>query len=159
MKVSNIEETNYSVTSITKYQNKAWSHLRLSYNFIVIFIWTLLFQVRLVDGPNEWTGRVEILFDGVWGTVCDDFWEDRDARVVCRQLGYPGGEAWSLAEFGEGSGAIHLDNVECTGEEPGLSFCPQAEELDDYLNCGHYEDAGVECGNSIYFLNLFCLTR
>ena len=45
-------------------------------------------DVRLRDGrtPNE--GRVEICYYDNWGTICDDNWDDNDARVVCRQLGY-----------------------------------------------------------------------
>lgn len=47
-------------------------------------------DIRLVDGEVDYKGRVEMCYNNIWGTVCHDNWDYRDAVVVCHQLGYSG---------------------------------------------------------------------
>ena len=47
-------------------------------------------DVRLMGGANSLEGRVEICLDNNYSTVCDDLWDEEDAKVVCRQLDYNG---------------------------------------------------------------------
>ncbi|XP_051002860.1 T-cell differentiation antigen CD6 [Acomys russatus] len=99
--------------------------------------------VRLAEGGSRCAGRVEMLEHGEWGTVCDDSWDLEDAHVVCKQLGC-GWAVQALAglHFTPGRGAIHRDQVNCSGTEAYLWDCPGMPG-DQY--CGHKEDAGVVC--------------
>uniref|UniRef100_A0A3P8W122 Neurotrypsin n=1 Tax=Cynoglossus semilaevis TaxID=244447 RepID=A0A3P8W122_CYNSE len=100
--------------------------------------------LRLVGGEEDFEGRVEVFHAERWGTVCDDQWDDKDAEVVCRQLGFGGvAKAWSWAHFGQGSGPILLDAVKCTGNELFLDQCHHGDW--EQHNCDHMEDAGVSC--------------
>ena len=89
---------------------------------------------------------MEIYYSGRWGTVCDDNWDKNDARVVCRQLGYSSVvSAPHSARFGQGSGKIWLDDVQCQGNEGSIVSCRQNPW--GVHNCGHNEDASVICSS------------
>ena len=105
--------------------------------------------VRLVGGVTPQEGRVEVFHDGQWGTVCDDSWDNYDASVMCFQLGYGSiGTAMGNAEYGEGSGEIWLDDVNCDGSESGIEKCGHGGWKQH--NCGHGEDAGVRCYSGLF---------
>ena len=63
--------------------------------------------------------------NGAWGTVCDDFFRNVDATVVCRMLGYASGQAIFMSSFGRGSGPINMDNVNCNSQSTNIfTDCP-----------------------------------
>ena len=126
--------------------------------------------VRLVGGSTYNEGRVEVNYNGEWGTVCDDGWDYIDAGVVCRQLGFGSYRSvYGGAYFGQGSGPILLDDVTCTGSELTLANCEHFG-FNKTRSCSHSEDAGVSCYSPGYnmciiiircivFFNLMLLMR
>ncbi|KAF6094587.1 galectin 3 binding protein [Phyllostomus discolor] len=103
-------------------------------------------DMRLADGDAANQGRVEIFYQGQWGTVCDNLWDLLDASVVCRALGFKNAtEALGRAAFGPGTGPVMLDEVQCAGTELSLANCSSLGWLTS--RCGHSQDAGVVCSN------------
>ena len=106
------------------------------------------YVLRLANGNRKSEGRVEIFYNGTWGTVCDFSWDLRDAIVVCRQLGYSSAlTAKRKASFGSGKGKIRkrwLSNVGCLGNESSIDMC--SSDGWGVVLCGyHFEDASVVC--------------
>ena len=99
-------------------------------------------QIRLVDGSDSRGGRLEIYFEGTWGTVCDDSWDAVDAEVACQELGFVGVEDHK-ASYPTGEEQIWLDDVHCEGGESSIRYCSHNGWGEH--NCAHAEDVGIVC--------------
>ena len=115
-------------------------------------------ELRLLDGTRTTTdgrpceGRLEIYINGQWGTICDDYWNDEEADVACRQLGFAGGSVVEASRFrssffppGEGDQPIWLDDMQCNGAESGLLECRYRRSETGNPGCRHSEDVGIRC--------------
>ena len=100
----------------------------------------------LFGGNSSTEGQVGVCINNTYGIICDDFWDEPDAQVVCRQLGLDT-TGYAIPTSGNYFGnrvareTIALDNVRCSGTEISLREC-----LVDYnADCGLTEAAGVIC--------------
>ncbi|KAM9341692.1 lysyl oxidase homolog 3B isoform 1-T1 [Symphorus nematophorus] len=101
-------------------------------------------NVRLKGGARVGEGRVEVLKDNEWGTVCDDRWNLQSASVVCRELGFGSAkEALTGGRMGQGMGPIYMNEVKCLGTEKSIWNCPFKNITSE--DCQHMEDAAVRC--------------
>lgn len=106
-------------------------------------------EMRLVNGGRRCEGRVEVWYNGTWGTVCSEKLYREEAEVICKQLecgplAYIDYRGW---KYGQGSGPIWIDEMKCSSHESALWQC-QFDPWGQH-NCDHREDAGVSCkGNT-----------
>ena len=100
-------------------------------------------RVVFNDGIQDISrGRVELLLNGEWRTVCNGSFGFQEANVICNQLGLNGARRVRTGYYGEGSGGIvTLGNSSCDGGEDNILDCG----LSSSRNCSHAEDVGVEC--------------
>ena len=99
--------------------------------------------VRLVGGPSPREGRLQVRYNGAWGTVCDNGFNDNSAGAVCNMLGH--GKAGHVLgnRYGAGSGPIWLDQVICIGWETNIAICRHRGW--GRHNCTHNQDVSVSC--------------
>ena len=60
----------------------------LKHDIAFIYLFHNQGSLRLTDGVQSGSGRLEIYHDGEWGSICDDSFDITDAHVACRQIGY-----------------------------------------------------------------------
>ena len=87
-------------------------------------------------------GRVEVLINTEWHTVCSQGFGLKEANVICNQLGLNGARTVRTGYYGEGSGGIvALQNRGCCGGESNILDC----DLSPAHECSHADDVGIEC--------------
>lgn len=83
-------------------------------------------QLRLAGQKRKHSeGRVEVYYDGQWGTVCDDD-SIHAAHVVCRELGYVEAKAWTASSYGKGKDPSGWTISTAQAERPPLPPAPMA---------------------------------
>ena len=85
-------------------------------------------------------------FNGRWGRVCNDGWNDKYASMVCAQMGL--GSLGELADFGPGTGSYFLEKVMCPVNATILASCGHYG-VGITVQCNHnqYRDVGVKCND------------
>ena len=99
--------------------------------------------MRLAVGSSSNEGIVEVYYNGRWGSVCYYGWDELDANIVCKQLGF---ESAELAYFGTRPKAdILLDNIICSINDTLLASCGHYG-FGINVECNYYYAvAGVKC--------------
>ena len=120
-------------------------------------------DVRLVNSNTSQEGRLQVCFNRVWGTVCNDRFDSDDARVVCSQLStqfegpstqtsagvftvspFAGGEVLTGADsYGPGSGPVFIETLTCEGDEGSILECRDVNLRRQ--SCAHDRDVSIRC--------------
>ena len=105
---------------------------------------------RLAGSDEERYGRVEVSIRGEWRSICDLYWGNNEAHVLCKMLGFRSGDAYHGSYVNEGQGPVWDPNFQCAGSEGTLNLCPfSGWEIATSPECAtHQNDAGAFCYTS-----------
>ncbi|KAM4705056.1 uncharacterized protein WCC33_009902 [Rhinophrynus dorsalis] len=95
---------------------------------------------RLAKGKNAFEGVVEVEYQGIRGYICAKQWTNKEAQVVCHQMGYSG-PAVATRIIGDDNAPVAISFIICDGNEAALENC----SLKNSGMCGTKERAGVIC--------------
>ena len=109
---------------------------------------TTVNNVRLKDGAASFKGRLEIKYNGEWGTVCNKNFKAE--IVVCHELGFPDAEQISSFHSGPAGGRIWLVDVQCSGNEQSIFDCSHSG-WGNTSNCTHEDDIGIICSSTYMY--------
>ena len=124
-------------------------------------------------------GRVEVCFNGIWGTICSLYWDDQDASVACKQLGYSAEgstkifkcikfcntffSGWkhftltigalSIGSYPEHVSDVHIIDISCTGTESSVFDCPHTAAIPNQ-SCPNNADAYIQCNGKCRILTI-----
>ena len=102
------------------------------------------YTLRLAGG-SSYTGQVNLTYLGIEGRICNDGWNDKAARVVCHELGYPDGMAYYHYKSDmDAVGPYWTTNVTCHGNESNISECSHVG-FGNVQECKGKHYAGVLC--------------
>ena len=101
--------------------------------------------VRLVGG-DQYSGRLEVFYNNIWGTVCQQGFNILAANTVCRQLGFNSGAItyYGGAHYGPGSGKVWLTNVSCSPSDNNIATCGHSYWGKTDV-CTHEYDVSIDC--------------
>ncbi len=131
------------------------------YRFMITMVMYIFFSltaagVRLVGG-SRCSGRLEILHDQTWMSVCDAAFDQQDAEVVCRELdcGAPV-QVLGAAAFGKGDTQMWTQEIQCRGNESQIQMCPASQKH----SCSHDDHQVLLCaGKKINMREIRSITR
>uniref|UniRef100_A0A8W8NH25 Uncharacterized protein n=1 Tax=Magallana gigas TaxID=29159 RepID=A0A8W8NH25_MAGGI len=134
-------------TEIEECSHSGWGYITYMYHWEDVSIDCLpnTNPVRLAGGSTVYEGRVEVYRNGVWGTVCDESWDDQNTAVVCTSMGFSSERAKTLHDqpFGRGTGQVYMNGVECQGNESSILQCYH-RGWGNHV-CDHSKDVSVNC--------------
>jgi deleted-in-malignant-brain-tumors protein 1 len=103
--------------------------------------------MRLTGGSTNSEGRVEICYNGVWGSICDSNWNGIEAKVVCKSLGHQfyGAIPYKNSHFGLSNLPINIYNFVCADGQTDIAHCQVSRVPYYYTNCNPYHEVGIKC--------------